>query len=201
MSISHPIDGDKVAENAFVQFLGGWHHYTDACLHSNLQDGIDADRGLTAAERLAIWIYSNFTSDWSNQINGELWSGAPSIAVQGLARILSRAIAKLPLSEGRVYRGFESRDLGAFLAKYHHGSIETWPGFTSCSLSFRRACRYSFDVVFLIQPRTGRVLGQYAHDAADQEVVFPAGTRFRVRSVERVDAEWGTIELEEMSES
>jgi hypothetical protein len=57
--LSHPIDGDSTIEDTFVQFLGGRQYFLDCCKDSNLVDGVDGG-GLTAAERLAIWIYSKF---------------------------------------------------------------------------------------------------------------------------------------------
>lgn len=197
MAISHPIDGDAAIEGVFVQFLGGRRYYLDCCKDSNLIDGIDGN-GLTAAERLAIWIYSNFTSNWYQQINGELWSGRPSAAVLAFARILNGAINKLPAHVGSVYRGIESRDLDALLAVHHYGATVAWPGFTSTTLD--RGEAYAGDVVFVIQSHTGRKLGLYAHNHTEREILFPPGTRFHVTFVEQED-DSAIIEVEEITET
>jgi hypothetical protein len=116
LAISHPIDGNQSAEDTFVQFLGGRRYFLDCCKDSNLADGMDGN-GLTAAERLALWIYTDFTSNWYAEINRELWSGSPSLSVVAFARILNSAIGKLPAHVGSVYRGIESRDLESSLRR------------------------------------------------------------------------------------
>jgi NAD:arginine ADP-ribosyltransferase len=197
LAISHPIDGDQSAENTFVQLLGGHRFYLDCCQDSNLKDGVDAG-GLTAAQRLAIWIYSNFTSNWYDQINRELWSATPSRAVVEFARILNGAINKLPTYAGSVYRGIESRDLDALLEIHRYGATVAWPGFTSSSID--RGEAYAGDVLFVIQSRNGRRLGLYAHNHTEREILFPAGTRFHVTFVER-DEDSAVIEVEEVTET
>jgi hypothetical protein len=193
LALSYPIDGDQIVEDVFVQFLGGRRHFLDCCRDSSLADGIDCN-GLTAAERLAIWIYSNFTSNWYQQINDELWSGSPSAAVVAFARILNGAIAKLPTHVGSVYRGIESRDLDALLAVHHYGAVVAWPGFTSTTLD--RSEAYAGDVLFIVQSHTGRRLGLYAHNHNEREILFPAGTRFHVTYIEQ-DDDSAIIEVEE----
>jgi NAD:arginine ADP-ribosyltransferase len=196
LAISHPIDGDQNVEDAFVQFLGGRRYFLDCCKDSNIIDGTDGN-GLTAADRLAIWIYSNFTSSWYAQLNSDLWSGKPSPATTAFARILNNAINKLPAHVGSVYRGIESRDLDALLAIHHYGATVAWPGFTSSTLD--RGEAYEGDVLFIIQSHTGRRLGLYAHNHTEREVLFPAGTRFHITFVQR-DDDSATIEMEEVTE-
>jgi hypothetical protein len=197
LAISHPIDGDQGAEDDFVRFLGGRQYFLDCCNQSNLVDGIDAN-GLSAADRLAIRIYSNFTSNWYAQLNGDLWSGAPSPATLAFAQILNKAIARLRPHVGSVYRGMESKDLEALLATHHYKAMVTWPGFTSSSLI--RGEAYSGDVLFVIKSHNGRPLGPYAHNSTEQEVLFRCGTRFHVTYVERTGDE-AVIEIEEVIET
>jgi len=197
LAITHPIDGEQSVEDAFVHFLGGRRFYLDCCRDSKLDDGVDAG-GLTASDRLSIWIYSNFTTDWYQQINSELWSGAPSPAVVAFARILNGAINKLPVHAGSVYRGIESRDLDALLAVHHYGATVAWPGFTSSTLD--RGEAYAGDVLFVIQSRAGRKLGLYAHNHSEREVLFPAGTRFHITFVEQAD-DGAIIEVQEVTET
>jgi hypothetical protein len=197
LAISHPIDGNQSAENTFVQFLGGRQYFLDCCKDSNLADGKDGN-GLTAAERLALWIYTNFTSNWYAELNRELWSGAPNLAAVAFAQILNSAIGKLPAHVGSVYRGIESRDLEALLGTHHYGATVIWPGFTSSSID--RSEAYFGDVLFVIKSRNGRALGLYAHNHNEREVLFPSGTRFHVTYVERID-DTAIIEVEEFSET
>jgi hypothetical protein len=197
LAISHPIDGDQDVEDAFLQFLGGRRYFLDCCKDSNIVDGTDSN-GLTAADQLAIWIYSNFTSNWYSQLNNDLWSGAPSIATTAFARILNGAISKLPTHVGSVYRGIESRDLDALLAIHHFGATVAWPGFTSSTLD--RSEAYAGDVLFVIQSHTGRKLELYAQNHTEREVLFPPGTKFHVTFVD-VDDDGATIELEEVTET
>jgi hypothetical protein len=57
---------------------------------------------------------------------------------------------------------------------------------------------YAGDVLFVIQPHAGRRLGLYAHNHPEREVLFPAGTRFRVTYVEQ-DDDSAIIQVEEVT--
>jgi hypothetical protein len=182
LTISHPIDGDYAVQDAFVQFLGKQRDFDDCCKRSGLKDGPDA-AGLSAADRLSIWVYTSHFSAWYVQINSELWSGAPSAAVAGFTRILNNALKKLPNYQGLVFRGYESRNFTADLAKYTVGATITWPGFTSTTTDPNEA--YDGNMLFTIYCRSGRILGDYADVPAEQEVTFVTDTKFRVLDVER----------------
>lgn len=107
-------------------------------------------------------------------------------------------MSKLPAQVGSVYRGIQSRDLDAFLAIHHYGATVAWPGFTSSTLD--RSEAYAGDVLFIIQSRTGRKLGLYAHNHTEREVLFSAGTRFHITFVEQYD-DSAIIEVEEVTET
>ncbi|UFZ06535.1 hypothetical protein LQG66_09660 [Bradyrhizobium ontarionense] len=194
MAISHPIDGDLRREGVFVQFLGNWHTYIDCCSRARLVDGIDP-AGLSAGDRLAIWIYTTEHSRWYQQINSELWSGHPSTAVREFARILNGALQKLPVHIGAVHRGYMSDDLSKDLAKYTAGAIVDWPGFTSTSRDEDKAL--DGNMTFTILSRSGRVLGGYSDMPSEDEILFHAATKYRVLLVQRQNDD-AVVELEEV---
>ncbi len=83
MTFSRPIDGDQGLEDIFVQFLGTPRTYLDCCARAALVDGLDG-RGLSASDRLAIWVYTTQFSAWYQQINAELWGEIPRLPFPSL---------------------------------------------------------------------------------------------------------------------
>jgi hypothetical protein len=68
-----------------------------------------------------------------------------------------------------------------FLRTYEVGSIVNWPGFTSTTRARRKA--YVGNVLFRIESINGRSLQGYGADDMDEEVLFAAGTRYKVIDV------------------
>ena len=194
MLVSFPIDDDHDVEAVFVRFLGEFAVYADCRHRSKVEDGVDLN-GLSAAERLAIWIYSSTDSDFYARINGELWSPPCSAEVSEFSEILHLALRKLPAHDGITYRGYNAANFDDFLDQFEPGITIRWPGFTSSTLD--RAEAYEGNVLFIIRSHNGRILGLYADDPGEREVLFPGGTRFQVLSVER-DDDAAVIELEEV---
>ena len=62
------------------------------------------------------------------------------------------------------------------LKDYVEGAIVTYPGYTSTSLS------YGFGRIqnFVIRSKTGRYIAPYTRSYYEYEVLFPAGTKFKV---------------------
>jgi NAD:arginine ADP-ribosyltransferase len=204
LSISFPIDGDPVTQDIFVKFLGGPHFFTDCCRDSNLIDGIDA-LGLSASERLAMWVYTSARNGWYSTLNSDLRAGAPARATTDFARILLGALHKLPQYDGEVYRSFQSRDFETDLGAYLRHPTKTWYGFSSTTLDEVYCVEaYPGNLFFTIHSKTGRRLCgnspipfEYSAKPFEQEVLFAHPSKFRVVSVERRDDK-ASIELEEI---
>jgi NAD:arginine ADP-ribosyltransferase len=193
--VSSPIDGDFAVEKIFLDFLGSRTTFDDCCRNSKLKDGLDGG-GLLAADRLAIWIYTSHFSNWYAQINSELWSGRPSVAVSNFARILHSALRKLPAHVGGTYRGYDVS--AADFPKFDPpGRVLSWLGFTSTTIAEDQI--YPGNTLFTIHSQNGRLIGDYADDPNEKEVTFIAGTKFHVLGVERRGSKW-VIELEEVGD-
>jgi hypothetical protein len=158
---------------------------------------IDALFGLDDLERLAIWIYST-PNDWHHVINAGLWSRPVPAHVKVFASVLNRAIRKLPRVEGTVFRGLTLPDDRAeFLKKYILDRTVTWPAFTSATRHRNKA--FFGTVLFRITSKAGRSLQGYSADEIEEEVLFEAGTKFRVRD-RFVDERLIVIDVDELQE-
>ena len=191
--VSSPIDGDFAVEKIFLDFLGSRTTFDDCCRNSKLKDGLDGG-GLLAADRLAIWIYTSHFSNWYAQINSELWSGRPSVAVSNFARILHSALRKLPAHVGGTYRGYDVS--AADFPKFDPpGRVLSWLGFT-------RIAEIKYTRVILFLPFTLKMVALSATMLTirmRKRSHSSPGTKFHVLGVERRGSKW-VIELEEVGD-
>jgi NAD:arginine ADP-ribosyltransferase len=150
--------------------------------------------GLSLAERLAIHVYTT-PMPWHDLINRDLWSDNPSAWVVHFASVLTRGLNKIPPYLGLTWRGVTlPRDV---LDRYHVGSIVTWRGFTSSTPDIASA--YGGNTLFAISSSTGRYIQPWSADAYVREVLFAAGTSFRVEYVgENRQGRLFLIELQEV---
>jgi NAD:arginine ADP-ribosyltransferase len=177
-------------ENAFRKFLEEEDTYLTFRQRSGLDTNpVDSIFGLNEFERLAIWIYAS-SSTWHAKINDALWLLNRSrigvgAEVSIVAVVLARALRKLPRHRGFVYRGYYTPYLDRFLrgSGFKIGDVYEWPTFLSTSKRPEKA--YSGNVLFTILSRNGRVLGYYAPEPEEEEVLFTSLSRFRVRAIER----------------
>jgi hypothetical protein len=86
-------------------------------------------------------------------------------------------------------------DLPSFLRSYQPGAEVDWPAFSSASVDSVKAL--IGNVLFIIQAKNGRVLGPYAAQQDEREVVFLPGSRFRVDGLERTPTK-AIIDLSEL---
>jgi hypothetical protein len=180
-------------QDVFVEFLGNEAIFEEYYRAARADDPGPSD--LSSDERLALWIYTCADTDWQLRINRELWDGAASDSVTGMETILNAALQKLPRHQGRVYRAFNEPDLDDMLGEYGVGSTVLWFEFASCTTELEAA--REGNVLFIVNARHGRLLGPYAGEPGQLEVVFASGSRFRVRALERRKA-FAVIELDEL---
>lgn len=138
-----------------------------------------------------IYAIDQYKSARSYQINAGLRSEVPlSEADNAIILDIDRAIQKLPVYEGTVYRSLSSdmmEDAEGFLKKYVPGAIVEEPAFTSVGTQIYDA---NMDIQMVIQSKRGRDMREY--NPNESEVLFPRGTKFKVVKVEGT-----TIFLEE----
>lgn len=181
-----PVDDGVEYEGAFVGLTGNEQLYRHVC------DRVDkrAVQGpLSHAERIAVWLYATTSGFWYRDINTPLREHSdPPEYVQPIIDILRRALQKLPVHNGQVYRGIRVQNLDALVDEYEpsydgQGNEVVWHSFSSSSIDPDQAVEGN--VLFIIESNDGRVLGAYADLPAEQEVVFLPGSRFRVQGLER----------------
>lgn len=134
-------------------------------------------------EALAVYAYST-ELNWHQRINEELWSGSPSHEVRLFAEVLNGTLAKLPpytMNDRRVYRGYRTKDLSAFIARHAEGAIVHHPAFTSAS--FKPELAFGGNVFFIIKTLTGKAIWYLAANYQEFEVLIPAARSFQIVSL------------------
>jgi hypothetical protein len=146
-----------------------------------LARGRDEPR-LSVPEKAAILLY---TGNWYKKMNRalrEIAVGRGSMKDPHflIARVIDRAMAKLPKVEGQVIRGVKRmpRGYGPRLESLNPGDVIAFRGFTSTSAKAENA--FSGPVRFRIQSRTGRSIAHLSTIPSELEVLLGRGLQFRV---------------------
>ncbi|MCQ9122762.1 phage minor head protein [Rodentibacter caecimuris] len=140
-------------------------------------------------------ILREYTGHSAQQINADLRSNKPSLKTLSFARILNRALNKLPSYKGKVWRDVDLPE--KVLALYSVGEIVTEKGFVSSSRDeFER-----FDSArphrLLIHSKNGKIIEKISILPLEYEVLFRSGTKFKV--LKRTQKkEYLLIELQEL---
>lgn len=131
-------------------------------------------------------------SGFAYRLNSALRGDSPMTdELQQLADDIDKAITKLPIYTGTVYRSLDDtymKDVGAFWSKYAVGNIVTEASFTSTSTEVYDS---SMGIQMIIHSKNGRDMRMY--NPNELEVLFKRGTKFLVKK--RIG---NTIWLEEM---
>lgn len=195
--------GESAKVERLLELLDGFDHFNDISGRALYQEGL-ADysgstlkrHGLTEAEVLAI---RGYTAGFYGPLNAALRGGTD---YSGLKRddalfysgIMSSGLAKLPPYRGPVIR-YVSLPLEV-LEQHRPGETVTYSSYTSTS----RDPAFNWGPngqKLLIQSKTGKLIEEISHSRAEQEVLFPPGTRFKV--LERTTAgKRTTLVLEEL---
>ncbi len=181
-------------EAGFVREMG--RRYRDFLRRGVATITAEAPRhGLSDPEVTARYAYTTSDSTWGYRpLNASLRSMDRQrwAAVANYRDTLNAALAKLPDYSGIVRRGttLSAREI----AEYVEGSIITERAFTSASVG--RAA-FGGSVHFLIHSRHGKRIQQWSAFRGEREILFAAGTRFRVLRVTR-RGRGAEIELEEL---
>ena len=133
------------------------------------------ERNLSKPEAV---ILREYTGHSAQQINAELRSNKPSLKALSFARILNRALNKLPSYRGKVWRDIDLPE--KTLAKYSVGEVVTEKGFVSSSRDeFER-----FDSArphrLLIHSKNGKIIEKISVLPLEYEVLFKPGRKFKV---------------------
>ena len=126
-----------------------------------------------------IYALNTYKSAESYKINDLLRRGEPlSPQEKEIIGNIERAIAKLPVYKGEVYRSLESdmmTDLERFNQEHIPGRIVSYQAFTSTGTIVYDE---SMDIQLIIESKTGRDMRKY--NPMEQEILFPRGSRFLI---------------------
>ncbi|WP_244211193.1 toxin glutamine deamidase domain-containing protein, partial [Amycolatopsis kentuckyensis] len=145
--------------------------------------------GMSDAGAVAVHAYTR--TEMVGPLNHALRMGSPELAhLAPQAAALVSGLNELPPHEGVVsrrvdFKGDLSR-LQAFLARFHDGAHITEPSFLSSSKVDAQHPRSNFpgEVEMRIQSKTGRDVEKLASIGHEREVLFKAGTQFKITGIE-----------------
>ena len=133
------------------------------------------DRNLSKPEEV---ILREYTGHSAQQINTELRSNKPSLKALSFARILNRALNKLPSYKGKVWRDIDLPE--KTLAKYSVGEVVTEKGFVSSSRDEFERFDSARSHRLLIHSKNGKIIEKISVLPLEYEVLFKSGTKFKV---------------------
>jgi hypothetical protein len=152
---------------------------------------------LTRLEGLALF---NYGTEAYKSINPALWSATPSPHALAYRDFMNQALDKLPPFAGTVKRGVRltTKDLDGMTV----GKEIVFRAFTSCTADMNLD-EFESDDRLIIHSRNGRDISQLTSHPNEREVLFKAGSRYKVlRRTENVVSAGKTaafeIELEEL---
>lgn len=148
-----------------------------------------AHPGMSDAGAVAVHAYTRY--EMVGPLNHALRMGGPELPhLAPQAAALVSGLNELPPHEGVVsrrvdFKGDLSR-LQAFLARFHDGAHITEPSFLSSSKVDAQHPRSKFpgEVEMRIQSKTGRDVEDLASIKDEHEVLFKAGTQFKITGIE-----------------
>ncbi|OBG30628.1 ADP-ribosyltransferase [Mycobacterium sp. E3198] len=125
---------------------------------------------------------SHYTGFGYSDLNDALRSDALDASQHARVEALKSALNKLPPYEGPVVRGTNLPPEA--LAQYRPGEFIIEKGFmsTTVNTAVARSPTFAGNVEFRILSSTGRDISSFSTFPAEQEILFPAGTRFYVVS-------------------
>lgn len=125
---------------------------------------------------------SHYTGFGYSDLNDALRSDALDASQRARVEALKSALNKLPPYEGPVVRGTNLPPEA--LAQYRPGEFIIEKGFmsTTVNTAVARSPTFAGNVEFRILSSTGRDISSFSTFPAEQEILFPAGTRFYVVS-------------------
>ncbi|WP_406817207.1 ADP-ribosyltransferase [Mycobacterium sp. M23085] len=138
---------------------------------------------------------AHYTGPGYQDLNSALREGALDASQQDRVDALHKALEKLPMYEGAVVRG---TNLPAdVLEQYRPGEVITEAAFTSTSTDHTVALSPTFagNTEFRIWSTTGRDVSSVSMFPGEQEVLFPAGSKFYVVS-KTIDPKTGRTIIE-----
>ncbi|WP_410564691.1 toxin glutamine deamidase domain-containing protein [Amycolatopsis sp. cmx-4-61] len=166
---------------------GEWRH--EQVRREALERRDLAHPGMSDAGAVAVHAYTRY--ELVGPLNHALRLGGPELPhLAPQAAALVSGLNELPPHEGVVSRRVDFKGDGgrlqAFLARFHDGAHITEPSFLSSSKVDAQHPRSNFpgEVEMRIRSKTGRDVEALASIGHEREVLFKAGTQFKITGIE-----------------
>lgn len=117
-----------------------------------------------------------YTGSHFGQVNKQLREGQMDEGTYKYAAVLNRALKKMPKYDGVTRRGINVDQ--SVIDQYKPGMVIEERGFTSTSM----AKGFSGNLRLEVHGKSGRDVSKISNHKSEAEVLFPAGTRFKVES-------------------
>ena len=150
--------------------------------HDGPSDGGDHPTAIDAFTSDDVMALADYTGSGYEELNEALRSDALDASHHARIDALNNALEKFPPYEGPVIRG-TNLPLDV-LAQYRPGEFFIEKGFMSTTMNtaVARSPMFAGNVEFRILSSTGRDISPVSMFPSEQEILFPAGTRFYVVS-------------------
>lgn len=141
-----------------------------------------------------------YTGSYYNGLNSYLrGEGSAKMAKEydAFKIICNRSLEKLPRFEGMCWRGayVDDKVVNAIKSCMNDGKLWEYPAFQSSSRI--KGANFSGNVTFGIKSKAGAIIEDISKYSNEKEVLFRAGSKFKVHKVESKEGNW-YIELEEI---
>lgn len=144
----------------------------------NVLAKLEIEEGLCGMTTAEIWTIYNYTTSNYREINTALRADPVLPKYQNYRDIFNSALAKIKKFSGEVKRGASLPP--QIFAQHQVGAVVTYPAFTSTST----AKAWSGAQQFVIKSKAGHYVEPISAHRGENEVIFPAGSKFKVLSIE-----------------
>lgn len=138
---------------------------------------------------------SRYVGGEAYSLNDTIWRGIELTPEQeAWASNLDAGLEKMPYYEGRIQRSLQfqdDEDVEAFLREYEVGRIKRYPAYVSMSAGEEAYNPNGQVQIIVLHSKHGRDIRRY--NEVEQEILYPRGSLFNVRSIEQ--KEDGTYEI------
>lgn len=145
---------------------------------------------LRIEEQMAINLY---TGEMYKSINKQLWNEA--LDDVNYFKSLCSALNQLPVFIGTTYR--KTNIPNDELALYKTGKIVSFKGFTSSSTDLAQTMPFRGNVTFIIHSTSGIDIQPLARLSSEREILFRAGSVFRVKEIKQLGHQDTLLVLED----
>jgi hypothetical protein len=154
----------------------------------------------TPIPKWAAHMVSRYTGSLYGILNVPLRAGSLDAGIIRTTHLMNKALDKFPKFKGTSYRGTRANrgwTPDYVEARYEVGKTVTERGFTSSSVSAGAGFPGEITFVYRSKGIGGRIIGPGSLHDHEREILYKAGTKFKVMKVERPNSQKITVYLEE----